>query len=96
MGTDRHPIPFPCVAVSWVVTGHNLSLCLFWDLSLAETDQSLKLFSLSVVVEATDQSLNHVSSGLFSPLMKTVNQAFMMGSLNEPEKMGGEKKSYKI
>lgn len=76
MGTDPHLIPFPCGAASWVVTGQNLSLCLFWDLSLEEIGRSLKLFSLSFFVEVTDQSLSHASSGPFSPLMNTVNQVF--------------------
>lgn len=77
MGTDPHLIPFPCRAASWVVTGQNLSLCLFWDLSLEEIGQSLKLFSLSFFVEVTDQSLSHASSGPFLPLMNTVNQVFL-------------------
>lgn len=78
MGTDPRLILFPCAAASWVGTGQNLSPCLFWDLSLEEIDQSLKLFPLFFCVEATDQSLSHASSGLFSPLMKTVNQVFYL------------------
>lgn len=51
---------------------------MFWDVSLEEIGQSLKLFSrVSFFVEATDQSLSHASSGLFYPLMKTVNQGFI-------------------
>lgn len=78
MGTDPHLIPFSCVTASWVVTGQNLSLCLFWDLSLEETGRSLNLFSLSFFVEVTDQSPSRASFGPFWPLMKTVNQVFYL------------------
>lgn len=89
MGTDPHP--FHCVAASWVVTGQNLSLCLFLDRSLEETGQSLMVFSLSFFVEVTDQSLSHASSGPYLPLMNTVNQVFHLTkeafSLQENQRM---------
>lgn len=80
MGTDPDLIPFPpCMAAVWVVTGLNLSLCLFWDASLEVTGQSLRLFShVSFFAAVTDQSQSHASSGSFLPLMNTMNRGYYL------------------
>lgn len=80
MGTDPHLIPFPpCMAAVWVVIGLNLSLCLFWDVSLEVIGRSLRLFSrVSFFAVVTDQSQSHASSGSFLPLMNTMNQGYYL------------------